>query len=51
MCDIGKPIEIIDVIPLNLPAPLRREQEEPTEPSIVPVVIPVSVELPVEANI
>jgi len=40
MCEIGKPIEIIDVVPLNLPAPLRREQEAPAEQ-------PVTVEVPV----
>jgi len=33
MCEIGNPIEIIDVEPLSLPVPLRREQpsEQPTE--------------------
>jgi hypothetical protein len=31
MCEIGKPLEIIDVEPLSLPAPLRREKEQPTE--------------------
>jgi hypothetical protein len=31
MCEIGKPIEIIDVEPLSLPAPLRREKETPVE--------------------
>lgn len=30
MCNIGKPIEILDVEPLSLPARLRREQEQPT---------------------
>jgi hypothetical protein len=40
MCQIGKPIEIIDVEPLVLPAPLRRETEQPTEQ---PVTIEVSV--------
>ena len=40
MCEIGKPVEIIDVEPLNLPAPLRREKE-------VPVEQPVTVEVPV----
>lgn len=40
MCDLGKPIEIIDVEPLFLPAPLRREEEQPTEQ-------PVTVEVPV----
>lgn len=42
MCDIGKPLEIIDVQPLNLPAPLHREQPEP-EPISVPVEVPVPV--------
>ena len=40
MCEIGKPIEIIDVEPLSLPAPLRKEKEQPTEQ-------PVTVEVPV----
>jgi hypothetical protein len=40
MCEIGKPLEIIDVQPLNLPAPLRREQEQPEEQ-------PVTIEVPV----
>ena len=40
MCEIGKPIEIIDVEPLSLPAPLRREKEAPAEH-------PVTVEVPV----
>jgi len=40
MCDIGKPIEIIDVEPLSIPAPVRREKE-------VPVEQPVTVEVPV----
>lgn len=31
MCDIGKPIEIIDAEPLVLPAPLRKETEAPLE--------------------
>lgn len=49
MCDIGKPVEIIDVIPLNLPTPLRHEQPEPEQP-VVPVEIPVTVEVPVGEN-
>ena len=40
MCEIGKPIEIIDVEPLSLPAPLRKEKETPVEQ-------PVTVEVPV----
>ncbi len=35
MCEIGKPLEILDVEPLKLPAPLRRETE------------PVTIEVPV----
>ena len=40
MCEIGKPIEIIDVEPLSLPAPLRKEQPATTEQ-------PVTTEVPV----
>jgi hypothetical protein len=40
MCEIGKPIEIVDVEPLSLPAPLHREKEAPVEQ-------PVTVEVPV----
>jgi hypothetical protein len=40
VCEIGKPIEIIDVEPLFLPAPLRRDREAPAEQ-------PVTVEVPV----
>ena len=47
MCDIGKPIEIIDVEPLSLPAPLRREKEQPTQQPAT-VENPVSAETPVE---
>jgi hypothetical protein len=40
MCEIGKPIEIIDVVPLSLPAPPRREKEQPAEQ---PVTVEVHV--------
>jgi hypothetical protein len=40
VCDIGKPVEMIDVEPLSLPAPLRKEKE-------TPVKQPVTVEVPV----
>jgi len=40
MCEIGKPIEVIDVEPLSLPAPLPRREEKPAEQ-------PVTVEVPV----
>jgi hypothetical protein len=42
MCDIGKPVEIIDVEPLSLPAPLRRKTEQPTEQPVT-VEVPLSV--------
>jgi hypothetical protein len=41
MCEIGKPIEIVNVEPLSLPAPLRRETEQPAEQSVT-VGVPVS---------
>jgi hypothetical protein len=40
MCEIGKPVEIIDVEPLSLPAPLRKDKEAPVEH-------PVTIEVPV----
>jgi hypothetical protein len=40
MCNIGKPLEILDVEPLSLPAFLRQEKEHPAEE-------PVTVEVPV----
>ena len=37
MCEVGKPIEIIDVEPLKLPAPLQRTKNEPErQPAVVP---------------
>lgn len=41
MCDIGKPVEIIDVEPLSLPAPLRRETEVPVEQRVT-IEVPVA---------
>jgi len=39
MCNIGKPIEIIGVEPLNLPAPLPRTKNEPErDPAVIPAV-------------
>jgi hypothetical protein len=46
MCNIGKPLEILDVKPLVLPAPLRREKEQPTEQPVT-VKILVAEEIPV----
>jgi hypothetical protein len=40
MCEIGKPLEIIDVEPLSVPAPLRKEKNAPVEQ-------PATVEAPV----
>jgi hypothetical protein len=40
MCEIGKPIEVIDVEPLNLPAPLCKEKGQPTEQPVI-VKVPV----------
>ncbi len=39
MCDIGKPLEMFDVEPLSLPAPLRKEKE-------APVAQPATIEVP-----
>ena len=39
MCEVGKPIEIIDVEPLNRPAPLPRTKNEPEcETEVIPAV-------------
>lgn len=43
MCEIGKPLEILDVEPLALPAPLRRKKEQSTEQ-------PVTIEVPVTVS-
>jgi hypothetical protein len=41
MCNIGKPVGMIDVEPLSLPAPLRRETQQPAEQPVI-VGVPVS---------
>ena len=46
MCDIGKPIAMIEVEPLNLPAPLRQQKETLVEQPVT-VEVPVSAEMPV----
>jgi len=39
MCDIGKPVEIIDVEPLSLPAPLPRTKNQTEhEPAVIAAV-------------
>jgi hypothetical protein len=43
MCEIGKPLEVIDSQPLAPPAPLRRETEQ-TAHRPVTVEAPVAVE-------
>lgn len=46
MCDIGKPVEMIDVEPLSIPAPLRKQKEAPVKQPAT-VEVPVSAETPV----
>jgi len=41
MCEIGKPVEFMDVEPLSLPAPLRKEKPAATVQPVTPE-IPVS---------
>lgn len=48
MCEIGKPVEIIDVEPLKLPAPLRREENPAEQP--VTAEVPVSETVVVERS-
>jgi len=51
MCEIGKPVETIDVVPLNLPAPLRREQEQPAEQPVTIEVRVAETETTVESSL
>lgn len=44
MCNIGKPVEIVVVDPLVLPAPLPGTVDEPEPKPIAPSYIPVEVE-------
>lgn len=46
MCDIGKPVEMIDIEPLSLPSPLREQKETPVEQPVT-AEVPVSAETPV----
>jgi hypothetical protein len=50
MCNIGKPIEIIDVEPLSLPAPLRKEKETPVEQPVTVEVLVAETETAVESS-
>ncbi|MGA7796414.1 MAG: hypothetical protein WCA19_25595 [Candidatus Acidiferrales bacterium] len=45
MCEIGRPLEVIDSQPLSPPAPLRWETEQPAEQPVT-VEIPVAEEVP-----
>ena len=47
MCEVGKLLEIIDVEPLNLPAPLHNEGQPEQEPMAVPVEDPATETTPV----
>jgi hypothetical protein len=42
MCEIGKPLEVIDSQPLVLPAPLRREKQPTEQPVTIEVPVMVS---------
>jgi hypothetical protein len=46
MCDIGKPVEMIDVEPLSLPAPVRKEKQPPVEQPVTVEPVTVTVEKP-----
>jgi hypothetical protein len=51
MCNIGEPLEILNVEPLSLPAPLRRETEHPAEqPLTVEPPVEVAEKVPVEVE-
>ena len=42
MCEIGKPIEIIDVEPLKLPAPLQGTKNESESDTAATPAVPVT---------
>lgn len=50
MCNIGKPLEIIDAMPLTLPTPLRKEGQPEQEPAAVPVEVSVAETTPVQKS-
>jgi hypothetical protein len=51
MCNIGEPLEILNVEPLGLPVPLRRETEQPAEqPLMVEPLVEVAEKVPVEVE-
>ena len=52
MCEIGKPLEILNVEPLALPAALRRAIEQPEEqPMTIEVPVTAETEITVESNL
>ena len=51
MCEIGKPLEVIDSQPVVLPAPLRKETKTPVEqPVTVKVPVPETTVEPVTVS-
>ena len=48
MCEIGKPVGIIDVEPLQAPVPCKRNAESQREP-VTPVLVPAPVRLDEES--
>jgi hypothetical protein len=51
MCEIGKPLEVIDSQPLVLPAPLRREKQPADRPLTVEVPVPGATVEPVSITV
>ncbi len=50
MCNIGKPLEILDVEPLVLPAPMRKEEKQQEAVAVPAVEFPVAEIAPVEKS-
>jgi len=46
MCNIGEPLEILNIEPLGLPAPLRRETEPVEQGAAVPASVPDTTVVP-----
>ncbi len=51
MCEIGKPLEVIDSQPLVLPAPLRREKQPADRPVTVEIPVPEATVEPVSVTV
>lgn len=43
MCEIGKPLEMLDVQPLSLPVPLRKERPAEQPEQLATIEVPVTV--------